>query len=236
MRSGDGLVAYVDESGSRGGEGGHFVLACAAGDEASIARLAAGLRGVKAALAPGADPGAWEFHAREIMHGAGGGPLRLRGMRDRVGAVCMAVDAVCESGAAPVAIAVRNAGPGRRAASGATRRAVSLVVARLERIAEARGEGVRCRIVSDNVRGGHRGDMERAVARASRGRVAGVEFVDSGSSEPVQAVDSLAYAVGRHLCGDARFGRAFAEVERAAWLHGGQGGVRVVDAPRRKPL
>jgi len=232
MCRGGGLVAYVDESGARGGGGGHFVLACAAGDEAAIARLAAGLRAAKAALAPRVDPDAWEFHAREIVHGTGDGPARLRGMRERVGAVRMAVGAVCASGASPAAVAVENAGAGRRAASWATRRAVSAIVARLERVAAARGEGARCRIVSDDVRGGHRAEMERAVARASRGRVSGIEFVDSASSGPVQAVDSLAYAVGRHMRGDARFGEAFAEFERCAWLRGGWGGVRVVGAPR----
>lgn len=236
MRDGGGLAAYVDESGSRGGANGHFVLACVAGDARAIARLSEGIRRAKLALVPGADPGAWEMHAREIMHGAG--PLRPQGMRDRVEAIRMAVGAVCESGASPVAIAVRGPGAGRRGASVATRRAVSLLVARLECLAAGLGEGARCRIVSDSVRAGHLEDMERALARASRGRVTGMELVDSRSSDPVQAADSLAYAVGRHLRGDARFGEMFAEVERCAWLRGGWGGVRVVDVPRaaRKPL
>lgn len=236
MRDGGGLAAYVDESGARGGAEGHFVLACVAGDGDAIARLASGLRGAKLALAPGADPDAWEAHAREIMHGTGAGPLRPRDMRDRVAAIRAIVGAVCASGVSPAAVAVRNSCPGRRGASMATRRAVSALVARLEGLAEGLGEGARCRVVSDSVRGGHRADMERALARASRGRVTGIEYVDSRSSLPVQAADSLAYAVGRHMAGDARFGEAFAEVERAAWARGGRGGVRVVGAPRRKPL
>lgn len=228
MQDAGGLAAYLDESGTRGGADGHFVLACVAGDEGSIARLAGGLRGVKLGLVPGADPDAWEFHAREIMHGGGGTPLRRRDGRERAAAIRMAVSAVCASGAAPAAVAVRNAGPGRPWASRATRRASSILVARLERLAAARG--MPCRVVSDSVRGGHRRDMERALLRAARGRVTGIEYVDSRASAPVQAADALAYAVGRHMAGDARFGEAFAEVERCAWLNGGWGGVRVVEA------
>jgi len=55
--------------------------------------------------------------------------------------------------------------------------------------------------------------------------VTGIRFVDSPSSEIVQAVDGVAHMINRHKGGDARFGGLARDIDRIAarpaWRLGG---------------
>jgi len=229
-----GLVAYVDESGNRGGvagEGDHFVLGCVAGDRGALADLAGGLQRLKLDLAPRADPAGWELHARDIMRGRAGPSLRIRAVDDRIGVLRRVVGVVCEHDVTLFGVVVRSSEVRWKhaRASKNTEYATSLLVERLGGFARAQGPDTTCRVVSDNVREKYRLHMTRAVYGPAAGRlsplrgarrVTGIAFVDSRTSPFVQAADSVAFALNRHAGGDARFGGMLESIRGRSWRGG----------------
>jgi len=236
------LVAYVDESGNRGGvagEGDHFVLGCVAGDRGALADLAGGLQRLKLSLAPRADPAGWELHARDIMRGRAGPSLRIKAVDDRIGVLRRVVGVVCEHDITLFGVVVKSSEVRwkRARASKNTEYATSLLVERLEGFARAQGHDTTCSVVSDNTFETCRLSMARAVngpaagrlssLRARSRRVTGIAFVDSRTSLFVQAADSVAFALNRHASGDARFGGMLESIRGRSWRGEGISSLRL---------
>jgi len=134
------------------------------------------------------------------------------------------------AGGRPAALATRKRGK-RAAEAKAAELAMGTLVGCLGRLAELKG-GTTIRIVPGNIcekrRLAMKGALDRrALGRPSkpraRGRAAGIRFVDSLSSEIVQAADGLACIINRHEGGDARFGGMFGDIERQAGRAGRPG-------------
>lgn len=228
-----GWVAYVDESGSRTGargKPGWFVLACVAGSPPAIADLAGKIRNLKLGLVPGKDPASWELHAVGMFHDRGGSPLRSIGRDAQMDAMQKIVDIVCDSDIVLFkAVVPAERRQGKRATEAKTvRHATEIIVDQMEKFAERKGD-VTFRIVSDHVHEKHRLAMKGAIERRApesspksraRRRVTGIGFVDSRSSEIVQAVDGVAYMINRNVGGDARFGALARDIERKASREG----------------
>lgn len=112
--------------------------------------------------------------------------------------------------------------------------AATFLLEYLERFLRAQGKKDMVRVVSDSIRAGDRQDIEKALADLIRGnntlsyvkarRVHGIGYVDSLSSNNIQAVDTMAYVIGRYMRGEADLEPVFSRIETKVWSKGNSRG------------
>jgi len=203
------------------------------------------VRELKRGLAPGADPLSWELHGKEIRHDHGRkrkrSPLRLKTKAKKISALGAIVSAVCDYDVTVFAVVVKKDAVRRVRGKGSmvVEYAMTFLLERLELFLRARG-GKMALVVLDNMRAGDRLEVEKTFGSLAGGHsalscakiehISGMEFVDSMSSNCIQAVDVIAYVLGRHMRGDEDFGGVFSQIEGKIWREGGWYGLRVFGA------
>lgn len=200
--------AHVDESG--GGLGGHGrrrpVLACVAGSPSPLSELAEKTQRLGLGPVPRAGPAGGEPHAGNMFRGRGGTPLGSMGMKRKMGVMRSVVGIVCACGGAVWGRHCRGKALERRPArAGVIRHASALLVERLGRFGQGRGEGTTMRVISDAMPKRRRLAMRGALARSGGLVVAGMGFVGSRLGAAAQAADMVACATNRRVGGDAGF-------------------------------
>jgi len=214
-------VLFADSSGnprSRAGDDAYYMIGGITGSPEELGTLSKLLCGLKLGLVPGIDPRSWELHGVRITHRRGGYPLRPRTEGRRLGVFESAAWAICESGVTLFGVMADNRRIYARFGADANimDAAWTFLLERFELFLRHQGAVGMGHVVSDKTGGA---DMQRIHALVSgsmrrrnpisgvrTSRVAGIEFVDSMDSPPVQASDMAAYILSRHANGDGRFG------------------------------
>jgi len=219
---------YMDESGSAGDREGHYVLGCLAGGEEAIARLTDRLYYLKRGMATGMDPDSWEVHANKIMSGYS--PIRTRTERKKLDAFEAFVDTICESDVVLLGASIVNELVHRNDKDASTRYTLTFILERFELLLRSHDPETNGRIVSDMMRHGTSDKINRVFASMAHGhntisdmktgRITGIQYVSSLSNPMVQLADVIAYVIGKHVEGDARFAAMFEKLMAKMWRGG----------------
>ena len=224
---------FADSSGnprSRAGNDAYYTLACVTGSPESLDTLSKMLYGLKLGLVPGRDPRSWELHGVRITHSHKHYPLRPRTEDKRLGIFDAMTRVICEFGVTLFGVMADN----RRiyARFGADANIMdatwTFLLERFELFLRHQGAVGMGHVVSDKTGGA---DMQRIHALVSgsmrrrnpisgvhTSRVAGIEFVDSMDSPPVQAADMAAYILSRHANGYEGFGEMARLLQESMWV------------------